>query len=47
MGRYDSVTVDGYLYWQNELNVKNKLFFDISDGIFVNYGWNVRNKFLS
>ncbi|XP_038876448.1 cytosolic endo-beta-N-acetylglucosaminidase 1-like isoform X2 [Benincasa hispida] len=37
---YDSVTVDGYLYWQNELNEKNKPFFDISDGIFVNYNWN-------
>ncbi|XP_008454832.3 cytosolic endo-beta-N-acetylglucosaminidase 1-like [Cucumis melo] len=36
---YDSVTVDGQLRWQNELNEKNKAFFDISDGIFVNYWW--------
>ncbi|XP_038877781.1 LOW QUALITY PROTEIN: cytosolic endo-beta-N-acetylglucosaminidase 1-like [Benincasa hispida] len=36
---YDSVTVDGHLHWQNELNEKNKVFFDISDGIFVNYWW--------
>lgn len=41
--RYDSVTVDGQLRWQNELNEKNKAFFDISDGIFVNYWWRVRN----
>ncbi|XVF24182.1 hypothetical protein REPUB_Repub13aG0105400 [Reevesia pubescens] len=36
---YDSVTVDGDLSWQNQLNEKNKPFFDISDGIFVNYSW--------
>jgi len=36
---YDSVTKDGYLDWQNELNEKNKPFFDICDGIFVNYSW--------
>ncbi|KAM5556757.1 cytosolic endo-beta-N-acetylglucosaminidase 1 [Rosa sericea] len=36
---YDSVTTDGKLYWQNQLNEKNKPFFDISDGIFVNYAW--------
>ncbi|XP_022745768.1 cytosolic endo-beta-N-acetylglucosaminidase 1-like isoform X2 [Durio zibethinus] len=36
---YDSVTIDGKLDWQNQLNEKNKPFFDISDGIFVNYTW--------
>ncbi|KAI3470921.1 hypothetical protein Pfo_027584 [Paulownia fortunei] len=36
---YDSVTVDGDLNWQNQLNDKNKPFFDICDGIFVNYSW--------
>ncbi|KAM7270374.1 hypothetical protein ACFE04_029588 [Oxalis oulophora] len=36
---YDSVTIDGKLLWQNQLNEKNKPFFDISDGIFVNYTW--------
>ncbi|XP_059301860.1 cytosolic endo-beta-N-acetylglucosaminidase 1-like isoform X2 [Lycium ferocissimum] len=36
---YDSVTIDGDLSWQDQLNEKNKPFFDISDGIFVNYTW--------
>ncbi|XP_059666789.1 cytosolic endo-beta-N-acetylglucosaminidase 1-like [Cornus florida] len=36
---YDSVTVNGNLHWQNLLNKKNKPFFDICDGIFVNYTW--------
>ncbi|KAG8380891.1 hypothetical protein BUALT_Bualt06G0063800 [Buddleja alternifolia] len=36
---YDSVTVDGDLTWQNQLNDKNKPFFDVCDGIFVNYTW--------
>lgn len=36
---YDSVTVDGDLSWQNQLNDKNKPFFDLCDGIFVNYSW--------
>ncbi|XP_022744457.1 cytosolic endo-beta-N-acetylglucosaminidase 1 [Durio zibethinus] len=36
---YDSVTIGGNLSWQNQLNEKNKPFFDISDGIFVNYSW--------
>ncbi|TKY47580.1 Cytosolic endo-beta-N-acetylglucosaminidase 2 [Spatholobus suberectus] len=36
---YDSVTVDGKLNWQDQLNEHNKLFFDICDGIFVNYTW--------
>uniref|UniRef100_A0A5B6YH99 mannosyl-glycoprotein endo-beta-N-acetylglucosaminidase n=1 Tax=Davidia involucrata TaxID=16924 RepID=A0A5B6YH99_DAVIN len=36
---YDSVTVNGNLSWQNQLNANNKPFFDICDGIFVNYSW--------
>ncbi|KAG8501382.1 hypothetical protein CXB51_003466 [Gossypium anomalum] len=36
---YDSVTIDGELSWQNQLNEKNKPFFDISDGIFINHTW--------
>ncbi|KAL2248946.1 UNVERIFIED_CONTAM: Cytosolic endo-beta-N-acetylglucosaminidase 1 [Sesamum indicum] len=36
---YDSVTVDGELYWQNQLNDLNKPFFDRCDGILVNYSW--------
>lgn len=39
--RYDSVTIHGDLDWQNQLNDKNKPFFDICDGIFVNYTWKV------
>lgn len=39
--RYDSVTVDGRLEYQNQLNDNNKPFFDICDGIFINYAWNV------
>ncbi|KAF8397213.1 hypothetical protein HHK36_016121 [Tetracentron sinense] len=36
---YDSVTKDGKLSWQNQLNGNNKPFFDLCDGIFVNYTW--------
>ncbi|CAL0320340.1 unnamed protein product [Lupinus luteus] len=36
---YDSVTIDGKLEWQDQLNQHNKDFFDICDGIFVNYTW--------
>ncbi|CAL1374794.1 unnamed protein product [Linum trigynum] len=36
---YDSVTIDGDLDWQDKLTEKNKPFFDISDGIFINYTW--------
>ncbi|OIV97436.1 hypothetical protein TanjilG_16197 [Lupinus angustifolius] len=36
---YDSVTIDGKLDWQDQLNEHNKAFFDICDGIFVNYTW--------
>ncbi|XP_022782024.1 cytosolic endo-beta-N-acetylglucosaminidase-like [Stylophora pistillata] len=36
---YDSVTYKGDLSWQNELNAKNRVFFDACDGIFLNYNW--------
>jgi mannosyl-glycoprotein endo-beta-N-acetylglucosaminidase len=36
---YDAVTIDGTLIWQNALNTKNKPFFDVCDGIFLNYAW--------
>lgn len=36
---YDSVLLDGTLDWQNELNSKNSCFFDLCDGIFLNYAW--------
>ncbi|THU51665.1 hypothetical protein C4D60_Mb06t33450 [Musa balbisiana] len=36
---YDAVTIDGKLDWQNQLNMQNKPFFDLCDGIFVNYTW--------
>jgi len=40
---YDSVTNEGELNWQNELNAKNSGFFDACDGIFLNYTWSVHN----
>ena len=36
---YDSVTVDGKLEWQNALNDLNSPFFELCDGIFLNYTW--------
>ncbi|KAD7480230.1 hypothetical protein E3N88_03366 [Mikania micrantha] len=36
---YDSVTIDGQLKWQDQLNDSNKPFFDVCDGIFINYTW--------
>ncbi|XP_057523249.1 cytosolic endo-beta-N-acetylglucosaminidase 1 isoform X1 [Amaranthus tricolor] len=33
------VTVNGHLHWQDQLNEMNKAFFDLCDGIFVNYTW--------
>ncbi|XP_020291073.1 cytosolic endo-beta-N-acetylglucosaminidase 1 isoform X2 [Pseudomyrmex gracilis] len=36
---YDSVTKNGDLNWQNELNDNNKDFFLNCDGIFLNYTW--------
>ncbi|GAB6020425.1 hypothetical protein CHUAL_003120 [Chamberlinius hualienensis] len=37
---YDSVTVNGELKWQDELNALNKVYFDACDGIYLNYNWN-------
>lgn len=39
--RYDAVTIDGSGGSQNKLNQKNKPFFDLCDGILVNYLWEV------
>jgi hypothetical protein len=36
---YDAVTTEGSLRWQNKLTSLNKPFFDVCDGLFVNYGW--------
>ncbi|KAM4691870.1 cytosolic endo-beta-N-acetylglucosaminidase [Rhinophrynus dorsalis] len=36
---YDSVVQEGSLQWQNELNERNRQFFDSCDGIFTNYNW--------
>ncbi|QCE01374.1 cytosolic endo-beta-N-acetylglucosaminidase 1-like [Vigna unguiculata] len=36
---YDSVTIEGDLYYQNELNELNRPFFDLCDGLFANYEW--------
>lgn len=40
---YDSVTNDGKLAWQNELNVRNETFFNSCDGIFTNYNWSLNH----
>ncbi|XP_017786924.1 PREDICTED: cytosolic endo-beta-N-acetylglucosaminidase [Nicrophorus vespilloides] len=44
---YDSVIEDGKLSWQNELNEKNRCFFDVCDGIFLNYTYKEHNLFKS
>ncbi|OWF35240.1 cytosolic endo-beta-N-acetylglucosaminidase-like [Mizuhopecten yessoensis] len=36
---YDSVIKTGGLKWQDEVNEKNSMFFDVCDGIFLNYNW--------
>lgn len=40
---YDSVINTGQLQWQDELNEKNRMFFDVCDGIFLNYCWKDEN----
>ena len=40
---YDAVTIEGKLDWQNELNDKNRIFFEACDAIFVNYTWKPEN----
>ncbi|KAJ3268579.1 hypothetical protein HDV01_002558 [Terramyces sp. JEL0728] len=37
---YDSVISDGSLRWQDQLNTKNEMFFNVCDALFVNYTWN-------
>jgi len=37
--RYDSVTADGRLDWQNGLTAANAIYFGQCDGIFTNYTW--------
>lgn len=37
---YDSILAQsGQLHWQNELNWRNRPFFDVCDGILLNYNW--------
>ncbi|VDM60961.1 unnamed protein product [Angiostrongylus costaricensis] len=36
---YDSVTVTGKLKWQNMLNEQNKAWYELCDGIYLNYNW--------
>ncbi|EPZ32719.1 glycoside hydrolase [Rozella allomycis CSF55] len=38
---YDSLTIDGEIKWQNRLNQLNLPFFNVADGIFINYFWSV------
>ncbi|XP_061702811.1 cytosolic endo-beta-N-acetylglucosaminidase isoform X2 [Syngnathoides biaculeatus] len=40
---YDSVIETGELKWQNELNLANRVFFDVCDGFFTNYNWTAQN----
>ena len=38
--RYDAVTKNGYLTWQNALSAENGDFFRACyDGLFLNYNW--------
>ncbi|EFN54696.1 hypothetical protein CHLNCDRAFT_53027 [Chlorella variabilis] len=37
--RYDAVTTEGKLKWQNTLSRLNRPFFDACDAIWVNYTW--------
>ncbi|CAO3638153.1 unnamed protein product [Cunninghamella echinulata] len=36
---YDSLTRQGKVHWQNQLTDENKSFFEVTDGIFLNYWW--------
>ena len=38
----DSTTLSGQLRWQNEFNDLNRPFFELCDGIFLNYAWDER-----
>lgn len=37
--RYDAVTTEGILQWQDTLNHLNMPFFEAADAIFINYTW--------
>ena len=37
--RYDALTIDNKIQYQNGISDANKPFFDVSDGIFTNYWW--------
>ncbi|XP_057311525.1 cytosolic endo-beta-N-acetylglucosaminidase-like isoform X2 [Hydractinia symbiolongicarpus] len=40
---YDSVINTGQLKWQNKLCSVNRIFFDVCDGIFLNYNWSIHD----
>lgn len=44
---YDSITIDGKVAWQSQLNDLNKLFFDECDGFFTDYHWNLEKQKMS
>ena len=37
--RYDAVTTEGILHWQDTVNDLNQPFFEAADAIFINYTW--------
>jgi mannosyl-glycoprotein endo-beta-N-acetylglucosaminidase len=37
--RYDAVNMTGKLEWQNTITPLNQPFFDMTDGLFINYKW--------
>lgn len=44
---YDAVITTGKLQWQDKLTYLNKPFFDVTDGIFINYTWKLENISMS
>lgn len=44
---YDSVIDNGTLRWQNELNSKNYEFFNVCDGIYLNYNYTMEKLEMS
>ena len=36
---YDSVTREGILSWQNEVNDQNNYLLEYVDGMIINYSW--------
>ena len=45
--RYDSVTEDGRLDWQNGLTPSNAVYFAGCDGLFTNYTWRTHQPMAS